>query len=174
MVNRVRVPLGFLIAGAVFYFAEPNGQWLLAGFPIAVFGMVFRLLAAGTIKKDFQLAETGPYRLTRNPLYFGSFMLAAGFAVMSGSLLAVALLLVPSAAIYPGVIRNEEIHLERLFGENFRSYKRKVPGFFPRLAWPSLNSFSFHQYMANKEYKVALGFAAALAVFVMKALIRAN
>jgi protein-S-isoprenylcysteine O-methyltransferase Ste14 len=168
MINRIRVPLGFFVAAAVFYFATPNGRWVLLGLPIATSGLLFRLLAAGTIKKDFQLAETGPYLLTRNPLYFGSFLLAAGFAVMSGNLIAAALLLIPSALIYPSVIRNEESHLERLFTDDFRAYKQKVPRFFPRPGRISLDLFSFQQYRANKEYKVALGFAVALTVFIGK------
>ena len=117
MIQRFRVSLGFVVAAAVLYFAAPTGTSIFAGLPVALLGVVFRGLAAGVIKKDSRLATSGPYAWTRNPLYFGSFLLALGFAVMSSSWLAAALLLVPSAVIYPRVIQKEEAHLEQLFAD---------------------------------------------------------
>jgi hypothetical protein len=101
-------------------------------------------------------------------LYFGSFLLTAGFAIMSASWIAAALLLVPFALIYPEVIRREEAHLEGLFPEEFRKYRQKVPAFVPRLRLDFPRSFAFSQYLANKEYNTALGLAAALGVLVVK------
>jgi hypothetical protein len=40
-----------------------------------------RALASGTVKKNRELSVTGPYAYTRNPLYLGSMLIAAGFAV---------------------------------------------------------------------------------------------
>ena len=168
MISRIRVPLGFAVAAAVFYFATPNGTSMVIGLPFALLGLSFRFLAAGVVKKDSQLATSGVYSLTRNPLYFGSSLLAVGFAIMSANLIAAALLLVPSAVIYPVVIRNEEAHLQRLFPDDFPVYRSKVPRFFPRLSSPFRPSFSVHQYVANREYKPALGFVGALVVLVAK------
>ena len=98
---RARVPLGFALAAAVLYLARPSMGTLATGFPIALAGIIFRGAAAGVIRKNAALAQQGPYRMTRNPLYFGSFLLALGFAVMSGSLGAALLLVVPSALICP-------------------------------------------------------------------------
>ena len=61
-----------------------------------------------------------------------------------------------------------EAHLAALFSEEFRRYKGKVPGFVPRLTLGFGESFAFSQYLANKEYNTALGFAGALAVMVVK------
>jgi protein-S-isoprenylcysteine O-methyltransferase Ste14 len=130
---------------------------------------VFRALAAGVIRKDARLATAGPYAWTRNPLYFGSFLLASGFAVMSRNPVAAAALLVPSAVVYPNVIRNEEAHLERLFGAEFLKYRSQVPRFFPRFRSVA-PFFSWSQYLANREYNTALGFAGALVLLVLKAL----
>ena len=167
MIQRFRVPLGFLVAAVVLYLAQPTGISLALGLPIALAGAMFRLFAAGVIRKDFRLATAGPYAWTRNPLYFGSFMLAAGFAIMSANWIAAALLLVPSLVIYPIVIRREEAHLEQLFPEEFPSYREKVPCFIPRLGKFRL-SFSLQQYLANREYNTALGFVGAFAVFIAK------
>jgi protein-S-isoprenylcysteine O-methyltransferase Ste14 len=167
MIQRLRVPLGFVVAAAVLYLATPTARSITIGFPIAVAGAAFRALAAGVIRKDSQLATSGPYAWTRNPLYFGSSLLAGGFAVMSWNPIAAAALLAPSLLIYPRVIRKEEAHLERLFGERFRSYRACVPVFIPRLRGVA-PFFSFPQYLANREYNTALGFAGALVLLLMK------
>src|SRR5438552_6687142 len=78
MAQKLRVPLGFVIAAAVLYFAEPSTMSILVGLPVALIGALFRALAAGVIKKDSSLATAGMYALTRNPLYFGSSLLATG------------------------------------------------------------------------------------------------
>ena len=167
MIQRLRVPLGFAVAAAVLYLASPTGLSILLGLPVAFIGAAFRLMAAAVIRKDSSLATTGPYAWTRNPLYFGSFLLAVGFAIMSAHWIAACLLLIPSILLYPSVIRKEEAHLGRLFPDEFRLYRTKVPGFWPRIG-PMKGEFSMKQYLVNREYNTALGFAAALAVFVAK------
>ncbi len=168
MAQKIRVPLGFLIAAAVLYFAEPTIWSIALGMPIALLGGVFRALAAGVIRKDAVLATNGVYALTRNPLYLGSSLLAVGFAFMSWNEIAASLLLIPFILIYPAVMLREETHLERLFPEDFRRYKKKVPRFFPRLTLRFHPAFSFSQYVSNREYNTALGFAAALGFLLVK------
>jgi len=168
MAQKLRVPLGFVVAAAVLYFATPSWISILAGLPFAVIGVIFRALAAGVIKKDSTLATTGIYSLTRSPLYFGSALIAVGFAIMSADEIAATLLGVPFVLIYPRVILREEEHLQRLFPNEFRKYKSAVPRFFPRLTLHPNLTFSFNQYIANREYNTAMGFVAALALFLVK------
>ena len=167
MIQRFRVPLGFLIAAAVLYLAHPTRTLILLGLPVALAGAVLRALAAGVIRKDAVLTTLGPYAWTRNPLYLGSFLLGVGFATMSGSWITAALIVLPSLFIYPHVIRREEAHLSRLFPDTFAEYCSRVPRFFPRFR-RSVHSFSFRQYFANREYNTALGFAVVLVVLVLK------
>jgi protein-S-isoprenylcysteine O-methyltransferase Ste14 len=167
MIQRFRVPLGFLIAAVVLYLAQPTRLLLIIGLPIAIAGAVLRALAAGVIRKDSVLTTAGPYAWTRNPLYLGSFLLGLGFAVMSGSWIAAALIVLPSLWIYPHVIRREELHLSKLFPDAFADYCSRVPRFLPRFQQSS-SSFSLQQYFANREYNTALGFVAVLGVFVLK------
>jgi protein-S-isoprenylcysteine O-methyltransferase Ste14 len=168
MIQKLRVPSGFVLAIAVLYFAEPTGKSILFGLPVAIVGGVFRALAAGVIKKDAVIATSGVYAITRNPLYFGSSLLACGFAIMSWNDIAAILLLLPFSVIYPVVVLREEAHLQRLFPDEFRAYQSKVPRFFPRLTGAFPNSFSFDQYLYNREYNTALGFIGALAVLAVK------
>ena len=122
MIQRLRVPLGFVIAAIVLWIAKPNGLTILIGLPFALAGAALRAMAAGVIRKDSQLATSGPYAWTRNPLYFGSFLMSAGFAIMSANWIAACVLMLPSILIYPNVIQNEEGHLKRLFPEEYRKY----------------------------------------------------
>lgn len=168
MVQKLRVPLGFILGAAVLYVAEPTRISILLGLPVAMVGAIFRALAAGVIKKDSRIATSGVYSLTRNPLYFGSSLLACGFAIMSWNDIAAILLLFPFVVIYPTVILQEEAHLERLFPNEFRAYCSKVPRFFPRLTLGFHRSFSLDLYLYNREYNTVLGLAGALAVLALK------
>jgi protein-S-isoprenylcysteine O-methyltransferase Ste14 len=168
MAQKLRVPLGFVLAAIVLYLAKPTTVSILVGLPVALIGWLFRALAAGVIKKDSTLATSGVYALTRNPLYFGTSLLVAGFAIMSSSELAAALVFVPFGLIYPTVILREERHLSELFPVEFKAYQSRVPRFFPRLTLRFPRSFSFNQYLSNREYNTALGFVAGLGVFCMK------
>jgi protein-S-isoprenylcysteine O-methyltransferase Ste14 len=172
MAQKLRVPLGFLIAAAVLYLAEPTKVSILAGLPIAVLGAAFRALAAGVIQKDSSLATSGVYALTRNPLYFGSSLLATGFALMSANEVAAGLIILPFGIIYPPVMLREEAHLARLFPDQFPSYKARVPRFFPRPGLQFISGFSFGRYLSNREYNTALGLAAAVAVLCVKSWLR--
>jgi protein-S-isoprenylcysteine O-methyltransferase Ste14 len=167
MIQRLRVPLGFVAAFLVLYFASPTGVALSLGLPIALAGLIFRFLAAGIIRKDAKLATSGPYAWTRNPLYFGTFLLVVGFAIMSANVFLAIVLLLAMPSIYLHVIKKEEAHLYRLFPEEFPQYRAKVPAFFPRFRASEFH-FSFAQYLANREYNAALGFVAMVSLFVAK------
>jgi len=135
----------------------------------ASLGLDERVRFLGNLDRNLPWIKTNAvYALTRNPLYFGSSLLAAGFAVMSANETAAALLILPFGVIYPTVMLREEAHLSRLFPDEYRLYKSKVPRFFPRPTLRFPRSFSFSQYLSNREYNTALGFAGALAVFCIK------
>ena len=169
---RHRVALGWAVALAVLCLAAPTACSLGLGIPLAAIGLAVRGVAAGTIRKGRALAQTGPYGLTRNPLYLGSSLMAVGFGVMSGSAAGAALLIAPSAALYPLIIRNEEAELRARFGPEFDEFRRRVPCFFPRrLRARVLGSFSLRQFMANREYNAAIGFLAATGVLAIKYLL---
>ncbi|HEU4837195.1 MAG TPA: methyltransferase, partial [Pyrinomonadaceae bacterium] len=83
-IQRWRVPLGFLCGAAFIFFARPTPRALLIGASVSVLGLALRAWAAGHIRKNAQLATSGPYAFTRNPLYLGSFLLGLGFTIASG------------------------------------------------------------------------------------------
>ena len=82
--QKIRVPAGLLVA-IVFVFAmRPSFHSILTGGAAAVAGAALRIWAAGHIDKGRRLARGGPYAFTRNPLYFGSSLMGAGFALAGG------------------------------------------------------------------------------------------
>src|SRR5499427_2169034 len=81
--TRSRVPLGFLFAAAYLWWARPTWLSLGIGIVLIAVGVIIRAMASGHIRKNAELATTGPYAYTRNPLYLGSIVIALGFVVMA-------------------------------------------------------------------------------------------
>jgi protein-S-isoprenylcysteine O-methyltransferase Ste14 len=72
------------------------------------------------------VAETGPYRFTRNPIYLGMFLGLIGLAIAFNSLWLL-LTLVPFALVIRyGVVAREEAYLDRKFGHIYRRYRARV------------------------------------------------
>jgi protein-S-isoprenylcysteine O-methyltransferase Ste14 len=85
--------------------------------------------------KDKVLQTTGPYSITRNPLYVGGFCFALSIALFLKSISLAVLTIVASIAYVRWVVAAEEEVLESIFGDSYREYKRRVPRMLPR---PSL------------------------------------
>src|SRR5215470_14760177 len=114
-VARMRVPSGFLIVIVFAWFSRPTLESMLWGIPISIAGLALRAWAAGCLAKNQQLATGGPYAYTRNPLYIGTLLVAAGLAVAASSLWLAALFTVVFLFVYLPVIQNEEQHLRAIF-----------------------------------------------------------
>jgi protein-S-isoprenylcysteine O-methyltransferase Ste14 len=84
--------------------------------------------------KTKELITDGPYSMSRNPLYFFSFLGAIGVGFASESFLIPMIILVAFSLYYPQVIRNEEAKLEKTHGVIFDMYRANVPCFFPKLS----------------------------------------
>jgi protein-S-isoprenylcysteine O-methyltransferase Ste14 len=159
-VARLRVPSGFLIVAAFAWFSRPSAQSFAIGMSVSVLGLALRAWAAGCLYKDRDLATGGPYALTRNPLYLGTLLVAAGLVIASRSVWLGVLFAAVFAFIYLPVIRLEEQHLRDLFPEYDR-YATRVPALIPRLSPHQSPSqpFNWRQYKKNREYQAALGFS---------------
>ena len=173
--RRIRVPLGFLFAAAYIWLAHPTPRSIVAGGSVSLVGLLIRALASGHVKKNEQLTTSGPYAYTRNPLYFGSLFLAAGFAVASRSWWIALIATVMFFAIYIPVIRGEEVFLRSQCPE-FAEYARHVPRLVPRLrAYRSdATSFSWDLYWKHREYNAALGAALMIAAMAVKVVVGAQ
>ena len=169
--RRIRVPLGFLFAVFYFWRARPDWRSLALGGAVAATGVFLRAMASGHVKKNEQLATTGPYAYCRNPLYLGSIIIAVGFAIASRDVWVAIGIIALFSAIYVPVIRGEETFLRGQFSE-YDSYARRVPRLLPNTAWfPGLTAgFSRELYRQHREYNALIGAAALLAALVVKML----
>jgi protein-S-isoprenylcysteine O-methyltransferase Ste14 len=167
--RRIRVPLGFVLAVAYIWLARPTWASIALGAVVALIGVAVRAAASGHVKKNTELTKTGPYAYTRNPLYVGSIVIAAGFAIAAMSWWIVLILVVMFVAIYVPVIRSEEMFLRSTFAD-FDDYCRHVPRLVPRLAraYEGTGSFSRELYLKHREYNALIGTAAMLAALVIK------
>jgi protein-S-isoprenylcysteine O-methyltransferase Ste14 len=73
-----------------------------------------------------RLCVTGPFRLSRNPIYLGDWLMLVGLSLWFATLWPVVLAPLVWAMIRYGVIRHEEAHLEAKFGEEYRNYMARV------------------------------------------------
>lgn len=170
VVQRLRVPVGFVLAAAFLYFSAPSGWSMPAGLPVSLAGLWLRGWAAGHLEKNQNLARSGPYGHLRNPLYLGTLLVAAGLAVASSRWLVGAIFGVAFVLIYLPAIEQEEQHLRKLFPD-YAEYAQRVPLLIPR--WrgePGAQHFRWELYKRNEEYQALLGFLAAVALLWWKAL----
>ena len=167
--RRIRVPVGFVFAAYYLWRARPSWTCLTAGGAIVVIGVALRAYASGYLRKASELTTIGPYAYTRNPLYLGSLIIAAGFTVAARSLgvaLAAAAIFL---AIYLPVMLFEEQLLRSHF-PGFQEYAQRVPRLLPRLSAEdgTGGEFSLDLYCKHREYNAALGAATMLAALIFK------
>jgi protein-S-isoprenylcysteine O-methyltransferase Ste14 len=177
--RRIRVPLGFVTAAVFLVEVTRSASHMAAiawSLVLVVPGLALRAAASGTVKKNRELTVTGPYAYTRNPLYLGSALIAAGFALALLNWPVALLVLGGFAAIYIPVIAAEERFLGDTFAR-FADYRRHVPRFLPRLTAykaqngedladvsqavtsASVEGFSLALYRKHREYNAAIGAA---------------
>ena len=117
--------------------------------------------AAGHLEKGREVTSTGPYALTRHPLYAGSVIMGVGFAVAAHSLAVAVLVFAYLAVTITAAIRSEEAHLTDKFGGAYPAYRNGTAAAAPR-------RFSLARAMRNREYRAMLGFLAILLVLVAR------
>jgi protein-S-isoprenylcysteine O-methyltransferase Ste14 len=113
---------------------SPAWGWLAmlsatCGFFAAIWAALFFRSAGTPIEpwhRPTALVTTGPFRVTRNPMYLGLALILLGFAVWLGS--ATPWLGIPMFvwAVSRNFIQREERWLEDRFGEDYRAYKARV------------------------------------------------
>jgi len=127
---------------------------LLLGSLLVAAGMGLRLWAAGHLVKLKTLTTGGPFAYTRNPLYAGSALAAAGFCVASQWVWSAALLVVVYLLCYLPTVLHEERLLRTVYGEQYDRYREAVPRFLVRLRPYSERGergFDWRQMVRNRE-----------------------
>jgi protein-S-isoprenylcysteine O-methyltransferase Ste14 len=165
--KKLRLPLGFVLGIAYLIWARPSALTLAVGGTVAFIGVLIRAWASGHISKNRKLAVTGPYAHTRNPLYFGSFLIGAGFAIAAHWAL---LLLVIAfwALVYAPTMEREKANIRERFPDAYDAYSANVPAFVPRVTpWrdnePDEGGFDAALYMKHGEWKAGITYVLVMA-----------
>ena len=125
LVLRWLWPLPILGGGAFW----PAIALVVLGVGILVWGR--RTLVAGGTNVDPSLPSTavvtsGPYRISRNPLYVGLAIVYLGLTLAFDVWWGIVLLVLVLLVMHLGVIQREERYLERKFGDAYRQYRSAV------------------------------------------------
>jgi len=153
------------VAGAiVIALARPRPWSLVGGLALGLLGEALRIWASGHIEKTRVLATGGPYAHTRNPLYLGSTLMAAGIVLASASPWAALAGAVYFLAFYPSAIRGEAAFLASRFPDTFAPWAREVPAFVPRLTpgGSRASRFAWARVGLNREWRTLMAVPLAL------------
>lgn len=138
---RSYTPIPFLILMIIF--AKPNAMSFAVGFVFLIIGEFIRLwgvsLAGGETRTTknvggSQLVTSGPFSYVRNPLYLGNITMYFGIGVMSNAAFPVLTIITLFYFFmqYHFIVKLEEEHLEKMYGDEYRNYKSLVPRFIPK------------------------------------------
>src|SRR4051812_21097208 len=140
-------PIGVRIANALisrFHLPENSALHLVFGIGAAILVLmaILRTWGSAYLGRDVvhdhalhsdRLQADGPYRHTRNPLYFGNVLMALGMSVIAPIIGAPVIILGIPLFCYR-LIGREEAALEAEQGQPYRDYMRAVPRLWPSLA----------------------------------------
>ena len=98
----------------------------LGAIVFAIVGRAWCSLYIGGRKKA-EIVDTGPYSISRNPLYVFSYAAAFGVGAQTGSLTLALLFVVIAVVVFHFTIKREEAWLLNAFGEPYAAYMRRTP-----------------------------------------------
>jgi len=142
------------IVVVVLYNSNPVYPIFSFGCGLLLLGELIRIYAvsyAGSITRTTKvgapsLCTSGPYAITRNPLYLGNMIIFSGVTIIAGGPYIWEMFLFVFIFFtfqYGMIISLEEETLVNLFGESYYDYKKNVPRLFPRLSpWKSSDNRS--------------------------------
>jgi len=121
---------------------SPWGFWAAA--LITALGLLFTVWArihlgrnwsgTVTIKREHELIASGPYALVRHPIYTGLIVAIIGSAMAQGEWRGVLAVFIAWAALWRKLRLEERWMVER-FGEQYTTYRRRVPALVPFSKW---------------------------------------
>jgi hypothetical protein len=155
-----RQGLGLLLLPLCAWFAAPGASRVWSGLAIALVGQAWRVYAAGVIYKNQRLATTGAYSLVRHPLYLGNFLILGGFTLAGANWGVLVVVICFLLFYYPAAVRYEDAKLERIFADEWRAWRQRVPAMFPtRFNWQANTDAQWNarqSLMRNGEFPISV------------------
>jgi len=152
--NRSWLPVPLLLAMIVLQPRAVDPTRVVVGAVCIVAGEVLRLWAVrhiGVVSRTRTMSvgpliTSGPYALTRNPLYVANFLLWTGFALASSLDWMLPLSWAVFALQHATVVRWEEQLLASRYPSTYPGYARVVPRWWPRVATVRVPSSAPHPW----------------------------
>src|SRR5262245_36045056 len=174
----LRLAATYALVALLAFISRPTPLLVAIGAVFVALGETFRVWAAGHLLKSKELAVSGPYRYTQNPLYFGRLMILTGFCIMAwlppGWNLAVLAggWLIFFAYYLPRKVRVEGERLRRLHGGQWESYFKSVPILFPRVTPHGTNvrPWDKSRFLRNREHWMLTGVTVVTLIFLVRSL----
>lgn len=158
---RWRVPAGYVLGIVAFWYMDPTAVSLALGGVVAAAGEALRIWAAGHLEKGREVTTSGPYALTRHPLYAGSSIMGVGLAIAGRSVFVAVVTILYLGITITAAIKSEEAHLTEKFGGHYPAYREGT-------ASPGARRFSLERAARNREYRALAGLIAVFALLAAK------
>jgi protein-S-isoprenylcysteine O-methyltransferase Ste14 len=138
--RKIALGLGAIAALALVALVGSPVEWATIHESVEAIGLALILICiAGRCwctlyiggRKGAELVDIGPYSLCRNPLYFFSFLGAAGVGAQTGALTVALLFTIAAEVVFRLVVSREEGFLKEALGEPYARYLAAVPRFLP-------------------------------------------
>ncbi|MEJ5080280.1 methyltransferase family protein [Ochrobactrum sp. MYb379] len=136
----IAIVIGFLVFALLFVRSQSTDHMheYIEAFGIslivaAILGRMWCTLYIGG-RKSAEIVQTGPYSMTRNPLYVFSSIGAIGIGAQTGSIIIALAFGLLCYLAFATVIRTEEKFLKTNFGKPYEAYCASVPRFFPKFS----------------------------------------
>ena len=147
-------------------FGEEAIEWVGYAFIVlAVLGRTWCTLYIGGRKKS-EVVDTGPYSLSRNPLYVFSVLGALGMGMASGSATLGVAFAVFAFVVFDLVVRREETYLAERHGEDYQGYLRTTPRWVSFAAtWRDVQSLEVRPRLVLRTFRDACLMLVAMPLF---------
>ena len=131
---------------------------------VCIFGRLWSILYVGS-RKNGELVTSGPYSITRNPLYLFSTIGAAGIGLMFGSVVVAMVLGFVSYHVFRMTAQKEADFLQGKFPQLYPSYAARTPFFWPDIwLYRDSGETTFSPVALRKTFLDALYFLAIFPV----------
>lgn len=156
---RSYTPIPFLIV--MFLYANPNIWSIIVGLLVALAGEAIRIWGVswagsetrttGGVGGSF-LVVSGPFAHVRNPLYVGNILMYTGLGIMSFALFPYLQILgiIVFYFQYNIIVKEEELYLEKTYGQDYEDYRKNVPRFIPKLKKYKAKDLRQPEYILSK------------------------
>jgi protein-S-isoprenylcysteine O-methyltransferase Ste14 len=110
----------------------------VAGLGVVLLGFLLRIAARGykveCSAEGKNLLKGGPYKLMRNPMYFGTLLIGLGITMVIFQWWVFLLFVVVYLLIYLPQVKSEERMLSERFGREYKDYCKSTPRYVPRIS----------------------------------------